>query len=97
MGIRIHCKICEIFIKEAVGDDIQKLTGTEVCQECNTRVKKKMGDFDKLYAKNVEDINKLAKEADTYYKTIEQDRLKYVNNLKGLYPRFPKGSFNALT
>ena len=48
MAVRVHCSICDKFIKSIEQYDFQKLTGEEICQKCGKKVKKVQVELDEL-------------------------------------------------
>ena len=78
MAVKVHCSICEKFIKNVEQYDFQKLTGEEICKKCGDRVSKVYGELDGL-------IGESTKEIEEYY---EGGILKYLSKkpiIKGDY------------
>lgn len=38
MAVKVHCSVCEKFIKDIHGKDISALTGKEICSECGDKI-----------------------------------------------------------
>ena len=45
MAVKIFCNACQQFIRDARRDELSDLHGTEICVECETRIK---GIFDEV-------------------------------------------------
>jgi len=46
MAVKIHCSICDKFIKEIDSYDFQKLTGEEICTKCGKKVSEVYSELD---------------------------------------------------
>ena len=63
MAVKIHCSICDKFIKRVYEKEIQKITGREMCEDCGaevTRIKKELDDM----------VTEVKKDLDKRHKSI---------------------------
>lgn len=47
MAVKIFCNSCQNFIKNATRNDLNVLTGEEICPGCETRVRTAVDDIEK--------------------------------------------------
>ena len=62
--IKIHCSLCEGFIKDITLAEVSNLTGTEICQECKAKLNTVMVELRKIhigYEKQLEELYTKAK------------------------------------
>lgn len=60
MAVSLSCARCRNFIKELKANEIPKITGEEICTECQDAVKKGWVDVEALKKKAINDIMRLA-------------------------------------
>ena len=85
MAVRVHCSICEKFVRNVEQYDFQKLTGHEICKKCGERVSKVYGELDKLVTDSTKEIEehrkKMAKVTGAFNEIVK----KYTENIKSFH------------
>ena len=56
MAVKVHCSICDKFIKDVDNYDFQKLTFQEICKKCGERVDNVYGKLDQMVSELEKDI-----------------------------------------
>ncbi len=96
MAVSVNCSICKKFIRDVEGKDLSKLTGREICDECNKKVKETIGIFDGAVNNYLKDLGEMQKEAKKSYSTLDNTYNTYVANAKDLQIRV-RAELEALT
>lgn len=60
MAVSLSCARCRNFIKELKPNEIAKVTGEEICLECQEAVKKGFADVEAIRKKALGEINRIA-------------------------------------
>ena len=60
MAVSLSCARCRKFIKELSTNEIAKITGEEICSECQEAVKKGWDDIESAKKNAIGEIKKLA-------------------------------------
>lgn len=58
MAVKIFCNSCQKFIKNAKKNDLNILTGSEICQECEETVKTAFEEVEKAARRGIVQIEK---------------------------------------
>ena len=53
MAVKIFCKSCQKFIKDARHDEIPQLRGTEICVDCEAKYRTAMDDVIKISKRGI--------------------------------------------
>lgn len=48
MSVKIFCNACQKYIKDAKASELSDLRGTEICVDCETRIKGLFDEVDKI-------------------------------------------------
>ena len=60
MAVSLSCARCRKFIKELAYNEMAKITGEEICSECQVSVKKGWDDIESAKKNAIGEIKKLA-------------------------------------
>ena len=63
MAVKIFCNACQRFIRDAKAHEISELRGTEICQECETRIQGLFADVEKTAKRGIVKIENAASKA----------------------------------
>jgi len=85
MAVKVHCSKCGVFIKNAEQAEIQKLTGKEICPECNARIQAVFKELDTFEKKYKEDIKKLDVKSRQDMASFEKAIVRLRNDGQGLF------------
>ncbi len=85
MAVKIHCSICDRFIKAVDKNDLQKLNGEETCEKCGKKVKKAYGELDIMVKGFKEDLTLLNNRMVKVYKTLDNIYNKYLGDIQSFY------------
>jgi len=58
MSVKIFCNACQRFIKDASKNDLNILTGQEVCQDCEQKVKSAFDEVEKVARRGIVQIER---------------------------------------
>ena len=58
MSVKIFCNSCQTFIKNASKNDFNKLTGSEICEPCETQVKSAFDAVDKAARRGIVQVER---------------------------------------
>ena len=84
MAIDIKCSVCEKFIKEANDEDIQRLTGKEVCTDCGNKATEVNNFVDSKITKYIDDLEKMLSDAKKKYGKLDEVHNKFYSNARSL-------------
>jgi Skp family chaperone for outer membrane proteins len=87
MAVKVCCSICDTFIKDVLENEIGKLNGREICDECGRKVSTVLKQLDDLEKKHVDEIQKAHAKAVQRYKKLDTDYRKFMTDSKDLYFR----------
>ena len=59
MAVKVFCNACHGFIKEAQRNEIHNLTGEEICEGCQSKVKNAFDDIEKASKRAIVQIESL--------------------------------------
>jgi len=48
MAVKIFCNACQNYIRDARKDEMHELKGTEICEECEGKIKNTWAEVDKM-------------------------------------------------
>ena len=95
MGLKIHCHICDKFIRDVDVNSVGGLTGKEMCRDCYDRVQGLFGDVEKAQKKFMADLEKLYKQAQMNFEKLDLVYANYIASGKDLYKN-AESQLNAL-
>ena len=58
MAVKIFCNACHGFIKDADKNEIRALTGEEICQNCEAKVKNAFDEVTKIAQRGIVQLEK---------------------------------------
>jgi len=58
MAVKIFCNACQSFIKNATKNDLNTLTGDEICSSCETRINTMFVDVEKSARRGIVQIER---------------------------------------
>ena len=58
MAVKIFCNSCQEFIKNATKNDLNGLTGQEICQPCEAKVKSAFDEVEKAARRGIVQIER---------------------------------------
>ena len=85
MAVKVHCNICDKFIKDIEQFEFQKLTGKEICAECGTKVKEVYDQLDEMTAKFRKQLDDKNANMVRTYKTLDTTYKKYMADIQSFY------------
>ena len=72
MAVKVHCSVCDVFIKNVEPFELQKLTGKEICADCAKKIADTMKVLDTSQKEYLAQIEKLHKEAKSKYMKLDE-------------------------
>ena len=85
MAVKVHCNICEKFIKDVDKYDFQKLTGEEICTKCGEKVNKTYGKLDNMVAELEKDIADKTKRVKVVTNAFNDSVKRFSDELKSFH------------
>ena len=85
MAIKTFCSICERFIKNVETNEIQRLTGKEICPDCGVKVKESQAFLDISIKTYKVEIEKMLSEAKKKFGSLDASHNKFISDATGLY------------
>ena len=85
MAVKIHCSSCGNFIKDAKQDEIQKITGKEICGECAAKINGALKFIDDTVADFKKNIEKMVSDAKKDFGNMDKVHNKFLNTITSLH------------
>ena len=85
MAVKVHCSICDKFIKSVEQYDFQKLTGEEICEKCGKKVKKTYTELDDMVAEFKMELEANQKRMVKVTGAFQDIVKKYTNTIQSFY------------
>jgi uncharacterized Zn finger protein (UPF0148 family) len=85
MSVKTFCSICESFIKDVEANELQKLTGKEICAGCGAKVKESQAFLSESIAKYKTEIEKMLSEAKKKFGSLDAAYSRFMSDGTSLY------------
>jgi len=85
MAVKIHCSICDKYIMDVDKYELQKLSGEEICDKCERKVKKIYGELDKMTDEFKKELTLLNNRMVKTYNSLNKIYEKYNSDIKSFY------------
>ena len=85
MAVKVHCSICDKFIKDVSNHEFQRLTGEEICEGCGKKVKSVYGKLDKLVSDSEKEIEESRKKMLKITGAFNEIIKKYTDHVKSFH------------
>ena len=85
MAVKIHCSICDKYIMDVDKYALQKLSGEEICDKCERKVKKVYGELDAMVDEFKKDLTARHAKVIKTYQSLNKIYDKYVGQIGSFY------------
>jgi len=84
MAVKIVCSMCEVFIKDANANELNRITGKEICKDCAAKLDEAHGFITVSIKQFKQDLEKLVADAKKNFNMLDATYKKFINEATGL-------------
>ena len=84
MAVKIVCSMCQVFIKDVQTNEINRITGKEICKGCVAKLDEAHGFITTSIKQFKQDLEELVAEAKKNFNMLDAVYKKFINEITGL-------------